>query len=174
MRMIETVVPAMTLLATTLLAVLPWGLPFDTYPFARHLMPMLPYMVVHYWTARQPSAMPATLVFATGLLIDVMTRGPLGFWSLLYLFGCAIARLTRTLAGGGMLVRWIGYAVVSAVLAMATWALASGYYLRTIDPLPMLIAAGVTALAYPVVALLLASVQPNPKANANPSLARGN
>lgn len=173
MRLIDAALPATTLLLTALLALLPWGLPFETYPFARHLVPMLPYMVVHYWTVRRPSAMPATLVFATGLLIDVMTRGPLGFWSLLYLFGCAIARLMRTVTGDGLLVRWISYAAVSAVLALATWALASGYYLRTIDPVPLLVAAAATAAIYPLVALLLAAIQPNPKSSANRSLARG-
>ena len=73
----------------TLLAALPWGLPTED----RFFLPLLPVVAIHYWALRRPEVLPEWFVFLAGLLLDVFTHGPLGYWPLVYLVAYALGVL---------------------------------------------------------------------------------
>ena len=143
--------PVLSLSVLLLVAVLPWGLSHDW----RFVLPMLPYAAIHYWTLNERGAMPSVLVFVAGVVIDLVTDGPLGFWSMVYLTGHMCAHwLSGPLAGNAVL-RWIGFLVVLCLLAAVQWVATSIYFVRWQPWEPFLIASATTALFYPLLSFLM-------------------
>lgn len=143
------IVPALTIAVVTFLASLPWGLPADS----RLALPLLPYLVIHYWTLRRGAAVPDWLVFAAGLSFDLLSDGPLGYWSLVYLLGYALTiGLLPWAEAGGALRRWLALGETIAALAPFEVALSSIYFDARADWGPPLVAALWLTALYPVVA----------------------
>lgn len=144
------IVPVISLALLLLLALLPWGLPTE----ARFVMPMLPFAAIYYWSLGDRGYMPAPVVALAGLTVDIITYGPLGFWSLIYLLGqMAAVLLTGSFSRTAML-RWLGFALVVFLLAGVQWLTASIYFVAWVSWRPFAFAASVVVLFYPVVALL--------------------
>lgn len=152
----------------TVLAALPWGLP----PQGRFVLPLIPLIAIHFWTLADQNRVPEWFVFATGLTLDVLTNGPLGFWSLIYLLGYVLSSLTaassRRIRFGG----WPTFAAVVSILAAAEWAASSLYYFEAADWWPLVLAVIAAVVAYPVLAGLLGLLDRSP-ANALSSTGRG-
>jgi len=143
-----------------IIAALPWGLPFQW----RFVLPMLPYAAIHYWTVNRRGWMPAGIVFAAGLIIDIVTNGPLGFWSMIYLTGHLLAVwLSGPVSAGNAVSRWLGFVGVLAALSGLQWAAASVYFVAWLPWQPFVLAAAVTALFYPLLSVIMVR---KPKENA--------
>lgn len=145
--------PSLLILALTLFAALPWGVESDY----RFVLPHLVYAVIHYFTLRREAQVPEIIVFTSGLTLDVLTGGPLGYWSLVFLIGYAIAALQAPAMGSGRGRRWALAAMALALVALFEWALASLYYLELADWRPIALGAAGVALAYPMLAFVLQS-----------------
>jgi rod shape-determining protein MreD len=104
--------------------------------------------------------MPAGAVFASGLAMDVLTYGPLGFWSLVYLagFGVASRRWGRGEEEAEGSASLAGLVCVVALASAVAWAGSSLYFVRLMDWRPMALAGVAAAIAYPLVALALGPV----------------
>lgn len=162
-------VPTLSVAVLALLAVLPWGLP----PDGRFVLPLLPFIAIHYWTSRHADRLSEWVPFAAGLSVDVLSDGPLGYWSLIYLVGYAIALEAQLVKGTGPFGRWLLFLASLGVLALAAWAIASLYYLELAEWRPFAWAALLAGLAYPPLAFLLRSLDPDPVRRSNDVLARG-
>lgn len=146
------VLPALSVLVMAVLAVLPWG-GDDTIRFA---IAMLPMTAIQYWGARRPQLLPVTLVFTAGLLLDVMSHGPLGFWALLALFALALGRLESAVSNRSTAIgRAAAYVCAMMLLATAAWAVASVYFNHAVEWRTMASGAALTVLLYPLLALTL-------------------
>lgn len=154
MTMFAPMVPALTVLVLVLVSVMPWGIG----PGFHFALPAMPLLAVYFWARAQSRLLPTVFVFAAGLVVDVLSYGPLGYWSLVYVAGLGLAGLSARFGGGGNLSQWFGFAVVMAGLALLAWLLASVYFVRFIDWRPMAWAAAVLPLAYPFVQALLGPV----------------
>lgn len=158
MRLPRTIL-TFTVLAVLVLAVShPWGLgsDFGTAPL------LLPFAGLAYVTLRAPAATGAWVAFAFGLALDVLSHGPLGYWSLLYIAGwIAVRRAQALYRGDGALQRWGLFAVVAAMVAALAWLVASLVQVRIPPGLPFVYAAMIAVAAYPVLALLLGGVVPH-------------
>lgn len=145
-------IPAVTVLVLVVLCVLPWGLG-QNVDFA---LPALPFAAVHFWLRSHGRLMPLAFVCAAGLAVDVLSYGPLGYWSMVYLSGCGLtALLDRSLAARIGANGWVGFCFVAAALFLIAWLVASVYFLRFADVRAMAGAAAILALAYPLVQVLL-------------------
>lgn len=83
-------------------------------------LPLLPVMTVYFWTIVRPGLMPTALVFLAGLVLDLLTATPLGFWALSLLAASGAARLLRPrVLGADIWLRLLGVAgaVAAAVVA---------------------------------------------------------
>lgn len=167
MRVVSSVVPTLTILAAGLLAALPWGFGSEY----RFFLPHAVYLVVHFWTLRSPDRVPEWIVFGAGLTLDVLTSGPLGYWSLVFLIGYVIAVLQSPWAASGKAARWLLFAAALTVLALVEWGLATLYFLEWADWHPFARATLGIGLAYPLFALVL-HVFDAPR-DAGPSLSSG-
>jgi rod shape-determining protein MreD len=150
-RSLKEIMPVVSVALLTLLAALPWGLPSE----ARFLLPLLPYTAIHFWAVRRPALMPEWLVFLSGLATDVLSHGPLGFWSLVFLLGYMLAQVLPGLNRWGAIGRWLQYCTTIALLALAQWILASAYFMSAVDWGPLVRSAVGACLLYPLLGLLL-------------------
>ena len=81
--------PALSVLFAVFATAVPWGLPAD----ATFILPLVVVMMVFCWRVLPGSDLPPYVAMLLGLLTDVMSGGPLGFWALMALTGAN--------AGGG-------------------------------------------------------------------------
>jgi len=151
MPVMRMLVPALHLIIVTVLAALPWGLAADS----RFLLPLLPLAVVHVWVRRRARHMTAAHAFLAGLALDVLTHGPLGYWSLIYLLGHGLSQWDGLADEDSILVSWLHFALVLASTAAAAWLVSSAYFLELLDWRPLASAAAIAAALYPFIALML-------------------
>jgi rod shape-determining protein MreD len=140
--------------STTLLLVVtagPLGLPGQT-----QLQIAMALGCVFFWSLVRPSAMPPALVFALGLLGDLLSYAPVGtgVLSLLIAHGLAI-RWRRMLTRPGFLLVWLAFAPVAAGTAALQWGLTSLLAYRLMPAAPALFQAALSIGLYPVLAALL-------------------
>lgn len=152
MRSLAIIAPGATVLLATLVSVLPWGLGSQL----QQLLPALTLLVTCFWAREHARRLPASVLFASGLSVDVLTGGPLGFWPLLYLSGFGLAALiawyTGPLRG---LAAWFAVSVVVALTAALAWLVASAYFGELAEVRPVVLAGCVVIAAWPPVALIL-------------------
>lgn len=148
----ETLGPAISVALLTLLSALPWGLP----PEIRFVLPLIPIIGIHFWITRAQGLLSEWFVFACGLLLDVLTNGPLGFWSGMYLLAFVFSTLAGPRARQLPLGGWATFVLIASVLAVTEWAVSSVYYLELADWRPLAVAAFAAVVLYPPVAFLLA------------------
>ncbi len=129
MNALYAVLPSLIILSVLMLAVAPWG---DAQQ-ARLVLPLLPYMAAHVFLARGKGLVPSPVMFSAGIVMDLATHGPLGFWALIYLFAMLIARQLPDGLMSSRLSRLSGLLLMVFVLAAAQVGLASLYQLRWIN-----------------------------------------
>lgn len=168
MTMLSRLVPALSIFLAVLVCALPWGLPAEF----RLVLPMLPYVVIHRCVERHGDATPDWLIFLAGFATDVAGQGPLGYWSLIYLCGFTMIRSVTVNRTHGILSSIFLFAVMVVILALMQWSVASIYYLRPVDLLPLAFAAIAAFLAY-LLALMLLPPRNGEPVRLNERLERG-
>ncbi len=124
----------------------PLGLPGQA-----ELQPAAALACVFFWSVFRPASMPAAVVFALGLLSDLLGLGQLGVGVLTLLFTHGLAwRFRRALAGRGFLLVWLAFIGVAAGAAGLGWLLTSVLLLRPVSASAALFQFGLTAGAYPL------------------------
>jgi rod shape-determining protein MreD len=118
----------------TVLAALPWGLPAED----RFFLPLLPVIAIHFWTLRHDAWIPEWLVFLAGLTVDVLTQGPLGYWSLIYLVAHLAATRSAPYADQGSVSRLGLLGLALALVTALAWLVSSIYFLEFVDIGPYL------------------------------------
>jgi len=171
MTIAVAILPALTVLAVTFASAMPWGVQLP--PGFRILLPLVPYIFIHIWVVNRPRLMPEWLVFLIGLLVDVLSHGPLGYWALIYLVGFVGATLTRDAARRSALSAAAAFAATLCVLGIVQWTVMSGYLLQRADWRPIALATAAAIGLYPLVALVLAPLLRIGLRPENPTLTRG-
>ncbi len=148
---LTTLIPGFIVALLTLMAAAPWGLEAS----GRFLLPLLPFLAIAHFTALQPNSMPGGLVFGSGLCLDVLTHGPLGYWSFVFLAGYLLMQWLAVTPPPSLLQRWLAFAVVMACVVAVEWSISSLFFIQPADWRPLL-SAGLGAIAlFPVAALAL-------------------
>ncbi len=141
-------VPALSVLIAVLATAVPWGLPGD----ATFIPPMVVVMMVFCWRALPDTAFPPYLALLLGLLTDIMSGGPLGFWALMALIGASVGGRVTSLADSQDRNRlWLVWAGVAVLIGVLSWLLGSAYFVRWIDWWPIAFGAIASTLLFPVV-----------------------
>ena len=112
---------------------------------------------VFFWSLFRPASMPPAVVFAVGLLTDLLGYAPpgVGVLTLLCAHGLAL-RWRRVLARQSFLLVWLAFVCIAAGSATLQWALTSLLIYRLLPPGPGVFQAAVGAGLYPALATLLA------------------
>jgi rod shape-determining protein MreD len=119
------------------------------------LLPAVTLAGVYFWSLHRPAAMPPPVVFAIGLLFDLLGYLPLGVGvlSLLIVHGVA-ARWRSALTGRGLVRAWLAFAGVAVGAALLGWVLTALLSFRLLPIEPALFQAVLTIALYPALAIL--------------------
>lgn len=130
----------------TVLATFALMAPMDLLPIPT---PDIVLIAVFFWAISGPAFLPPWAVLALGLIQDLATGAPPGFWALIYLLAYGFTLSQRVFFKGRTgLGAWIGFALVAALAAVATWVLGSIVYMRWLPPSQIYMQAIVTFVAY--------------------------
>lgn len=142
--------PALLTVAVLLLLSAPMGLPGQA-----QMQPAWLLASVYFWSIYRPAALPAAMVFALGLLLDLLAQGPVGLWVLILLLvhGTALGG-RRTLARAGFLGVWLAFVLAAGAAAAAEWAANALFAWRLLAGWPALFEWALAAGAYPLLAAL--------------------
>ena len=113
--------PFVITLFLALVPVLPLHLPHEM-----DLVPAFTLMAVFYWTVYRPDLMPASAVFAIGIIQDFAAGAPLGVTSLILLgtHGVVLGQ-RRLFVGKPFAMAWSGFMLVDAAATFVSWGFAS-------------------------------------------------
>ncbi len=140
--------PALSVLVAVVATAVPWGLPAD----ATFVLPLVVVTMVFCWRAIPDTAIHPAAATGLGLLADLLSGGPLGYWALMGLVaatvGLKLGSLRETRDVG---THWAVWALLVAVLGVFGWLLASLYYLRWIDCWPIAFGAVTSGILFPIV-----------------------
>ena len=144
----SAILPALSVLFMVLSTAVPWGLPAD----ATFILPLVVVTMVFSWRAIPGAVMPEAEVMLLGLLTDVTTGGPLGFWALLCLIACGVGGRARIFGERHDLsTLWLVWIGLAGALAAFGWLLASLYFFRWVDWWPIAFGAVASIALFPVV-----------------------
>ncbi|MSP30747.1 MAG: rod shape-determining protein MreD [Acetobacteraceae bacterium] len=142
---------ACTALLMLLLAA-PLGLPEQ-----RALLPALTLACVFFWSLFRPASMTPPMVFALGLLLDLLAYLPLGVGvlSLLGVHGVTI-QARRFLTRHGFVLIWLSFLLIALAVSALGWLLSSLLTLRLLPFAPAMFQSALAAALYPAIAPLCA------------------
>ena len=140
--------------AITALALLATAFPLDL-PGQAEWQPATALACVFFWSLFRPASMPPAVVFAIGLLADLLGLSPIGasVLVLLMVHGLAV-RWRRVLVRQGFATVWLAFVGVAAGAALLQWALVCALTVRLFSPAPALFQWGLSAGLYPLLATL--------------------
>jgi rod shape-determining protein MreD len=152
----SAILPAASIIMAVLATAVPWGLPSD----ATFVLPLVVMMMVFGWRAIDGVHLPPIMAMLLGLLTDVTTGGPLGFWALVALLASSAGKRTPHFIdrwGHGVL--WLLWIPLVAALAGFGWLLASLYFFRWVDWHPIALGAAVSVVLFPAMLSLLLTLK---------------
>ncbi|HNR76279.1 MAG TPA: rod shape-determining protein MreD [Parvularculaceae bacterium] len=116
--------------------------------------PLIPLVVVYFWSLYSPGHLPAASIFFIGLLQDLLSGGPLGLWPAVYLAVQYVAISQQSyFLGRETHVVWMGFAVAAASVSIILWLFMS-LMSATLLPLGGLVFQMLTTIAvYPLFAV---------------------
>ena len=143
--------PACTTALLLLVSAAPLGVPGQA-----ELQASVSLACVFFWSLFRPASMPPVVVFAIGLLTDLLGYAPPGVsvLALLIVHGLAL-RWRRVLVRQGFLLVWLAFVCVAAGAAALEWALTSLLTFRLLPPGPGFFQTAIGAGLYPALATLL-------------------
>jgi len=146
--------PALFAVLLVLLSVTPLQIPgYST------IAPSFLLMAVYYWAIYRPDVMPFILVFALGLLQDILSGGPPGLnaWVLLIAFGLVVSQ-RRFFIGKSFPVIWWGFMLLAAGAGSLTWVLTAILSDTVVAPLPGIFSFLMSIAVYPMLTLVFAAI----------------
>lgn len=156
MRALSHLAPIVIVALLTILAAAPWGSGVS----GRFLLPLLPFLAIAHWALLRPGLMPVGLVFGSGLGLDVLTLGPLGYWSFAFLSGHLLALWLPADGDPALLRRWLRFVPVMGVVMLVEWGISSLYFMRAAEAWPLLRAALAAIAMFPILSTLLVLLEP--------------
>ncbi|MGQ0457014.1 MAG: hypothetical protein ACT4OU_08120 [Hyphomicrobium sp.] len=168
-RPLQSIAPMASVAVLVLLAALPWGLPSQD----RFFLPLLPVIAIHYWSLRRHALLPEWAAFLAGLALDILTHGPLGYWSLIYLAAHAFAVVSAPVAVNGPVVRLVLLAGAMLGVAILSWAVASLYFVQFADWRPYAVGSILASICAIALLPALRALDGGGRERDNARLARG-
>lgn len=131
------------------------AVPFHIPGFAQ-VAPLLPMIGIYFWAVYRPDLMPATAVFALGILHDFLSGLPVGVSAVTFLAVQGAAMAQRDFFfGKSFIIVWLGFLIVAAGALVLQWLLSSLVAGGFVDGRSALYQYGLTAAFFPILAWLL-------------------
>jgi rod shape-determining protein MreD len=148
-------VPTVATLVLAMLSVLP--LRFPNYAA---VAPLLALAGIFYWTIYRPDLLPPTAVFLCGFVLDLLSGGPLGVSSLVFLLARVVVLPQRRFFVDRLFpFVWGGFTLLAAGAITFLWGLGSTLTGFMLDMRAASLQWVLTVACFPAVAYLLMRVQ---------------
>ncbi|MEM9705944.1 MAG: rod shape-determining protein MreD [Pseudomonadota bacterium] len=123
-------------------------------------LPLIPLLIVFFWSIYAPDYLPAPSIFVIGLLQDLYSGGPIGLWALIYL-GVQYTFINQRsyFLGREQRVVWVGFMFATALAGAAFWAMTSLAAGNPMPLRPLALQLILTIAAYPVLAIAFSHLQ---------------
>jgi rod shape-determining protein MreD len=137
--------------SSTLLLMLIVQLPFG-FAGQAAILPSVVLAAVWFWSLYRPGAMPSPVVFAIGLVLDLLAFQPLGVGvlTLLCVHGLAVT-WRRRLAPRPFATVWLSFVPVAALASALTWLLTAALTVQLMPVGPALLQVMLGAALYPAI-----------------------
>ena len=148
---LKSVIPFFTVVFLIILMVLPYNMPLIS-----DIMPYLTLIGVYYWSVFKPEYMPVSVVFAIGILQDILLGSPLGLTSLLlvvvqqFIFFQGRRFLERD-----FLFNWFVFVMIVIGFGTLTWIIVSLYFRVFLDYIGIIGQILLTIAFYPLITWFL-------------------
>ncbi|HPF45523.1 MAG: rod shape-determining protein MreD [Alphaproteobacteria bacterium] len=152
---LKSVIPFFTVVFLIILMVLPYNMPLIS-----DIMPYLTLIGVYYWSVFKPEYMPVSVVFAIGILQDILLGSPLGLTSLLlvvvqqFIFFQGRRFLERD-----FLFNWFVFVMIVIGFGTLTWIIVSLYFRVFLDYIGIIGQILLTIAFYPLITWLLGNTK---------------
>jgi len=154
-RRLHGLLPALSCLLLAIIGAAPLGLPHFGM-----VGPAMALMAVFYWSIFRADLMTMLGAFGIGLVVDLLSGGPVGLNAVLLLLTHALAvSQRRVFLGSSFLVNWWGFGMVALGAAIIGWAVACLLNWHLHDPRPLLAQLGLSLGLYPLVYWLLSRLE---------------
>ncbi len=155
-RYTALLLPTFLLLALPAFAAYPWQIPLGKST----ALPLLTLLTILFGSVRYPGLFLSPFVFISGLLCDLFTHAPLGFWTLLFLLTLACARTTILITRQrGQLAIYLCMFATLIFMTGSVWALSSLYKFAWQDVQTILEGMFMALLLLPAPALILVGLE---------------
>jgi rod shape-determining protein MreD len=142
-------------IASTVLVMLVLSAPIGL-PGQAALQPAWTLASIYFWSLYRPASCPALAVFAIGLLLDLLSQGPLGAYALIMLTAHATAlRLRRFLTRQGFGLVWLVFILFAVAASTTEWLFVCLLTWRALPPWPALFECALAIGLYPILAVML-------------------
>ncbi len=133
-RRLRTLLPLLSSIGLVLIGVLPLGL-----PHLNSVAPVLALMAVFYWSIFRSDLMTMLDAFLIGLLLDLLSGGPLGLnaATLLLIHELGVSQ-RRVFLGSSFLVNWTAFALVAGAVLPIGWLIVSLLHWSLLPTAPVL------------------------------------
>ena len=142
----QSLTPTLTILVSVLICAVPWGVRASI----AFVLPLATAMLIFLYAVRPNVLLPPWLAFLVGILTDLLTGGPLGYWALLFVIAHGIGRSLPFEDNRRFLRLWPSYLLAAIVIGSFAWIVGSAYYMRLIDWRPLAIALVAVSLVFPL------------------------
>lgn len=154
-RIVMTVVPFIMAVICVLLSFVPVGRIFGS-----SVTPAFAFMAIYYWGVVRPEMFPPVAVFAVGLILDLMSGGPIGLWAFVYVATYALVITQRfMLVNAPFSAFWFGFILASLFAAFISWIAASFFFGGLVAFSPIFWHMAVTIAVFPLFAFIFGRVQ---------------
>ena len=138
--------PLVSVLFAVIATAVPWGLPAD----ATFALPLVVVLMVFCWRVIPGTALPPAAAVGLGLLTDLMSGGPLGYWALMCLVASTIGMPEGSMRESrDILINFFVWVAMVLTLGVLGWLLASLFYIRWIDWWPIAFGSFTSIALYP-------------------------
>jgi rod shape-determining protein MreD len=122
--------------------------------------PAFALMAVFYWALYRPDLMPPSGVFLIGLYHDLLSAGPLGLWTFVYLVSYGLILSQRLFfIGKAFFAIWFGFGAIAVLSGLVAWVVGSLFYWTPLSPVPALAQAVLSFFLYPIFARIFSTIQ---------------
>ncbi|MGB5093587.1 MAG: rod shape-determining protein MreD [Parvibaculum sp.] len=154
-RIAATVLPFAMAVICVLLSFVPVGRIFGS-----SVTPAFAFMAIYYWGAVRPEMFPPVAVFAVGLILDLMSGGPIGLWAFVYVVTYALVVSQRfLLVNAPFSAFWFGFMLASIFAALVSWIAVSLFFGSFVAFSPIFWHMAVTVMVFPFFAFIFGRVQ---------------
>jgi rod shape-determining protein MreD len=147
--------PFFTIVAAAVVTAMPLRIPIYLA-----VTPGFTLMTIYHWILYRPTLVPPVVLFAAGLLVDLLTDAPLGVSSLVFLLVRASLMGRRHFFIGRLFpFVWAGFAIVAALAIALIWAIGGALHTTFLDPRVTALQWVLTVALFPAASWLLARIQ---------------